>query len=281
LHQKLVLALKGNHMLNRNQVLQKSSSLAPPRLVGILNLTPDSFSDGGRFNAAASALAYAEKLINDGADGMDIGAESTRPGAVPLSHIQEWQRLDGILQPVINLCRNNNVVLSVDTRHPATAKKAIELGANWINDVSGFESVQMIDAVKNSGTSLVFMHNLGVPADKNIILPAGADPVALIIKWAAGRISELEKHGVDKSRLIFDPGLGFGKDATQSWEIVNRIQEFKILGVKILVGHSRKSFLNATTLLEKDSATLALSINLAQKGVDYLRVHDVVGHRWV
>lgn len=241
------------------------------RLVGIVNITPDSFSDGGHNLSPKTALRAIDTMERDGADIIDIGAESTRPGATSLTHEQEWERLSGVLPGVINIAQ-----FSIDTRHPQTASKAIRLGADWVNDVSGFSNPAMIEAVRGSDCRLVIMHSLTVPADKNVILPLDSDPVELIINWARERFAMLEKSGIDSSRFIFDPGIGFGKNAQQSMEIINGAERFKELGVPLLFGHSRKSFLGEGA---GDDATIKISQLLAEKGVDYLRVHDIKNHR--
>jgi dihydropteroate synthase len=245
------------------------------KLIGILNLTPDSFSDGGKYNAIETALNQTQKLIDDGASVIDIGAESTRPNATPINAAEEWLRLEKILPEIIRLCHQNKILSSLDTRHAASAKKAIALDIDWINDVSGFESAAMIDAVKDSNVSLVFMHNLGVPADKNKTLPADADVIETLLHWAKNKITQLTNAGIAQNRLIFDAGIGFGKNAEQSWQIINNIAKLKTLPVPILIGHSRKSFLGD---VDKDAATIKASITMAKQGVDYLRVHDVKGH---
>jgi dihydropteroate synthase len=251
------------------------------QLIGILNLTPDSFSDGGKYNGAA-AVAHVRQLIADGAAVIDIGAESTRPGAAPLSHEEEWARLDGVLQEIIVICNSYNILTSLDTRHPESAKKAISLGIDWINDVDGFNNPKMIDAVKDSDVPLVVMHSLGVPADKDKTISEDVEPVSFVMEWARGKIAELAGQGIAPERLIFDPGIGFGKTAEQSWRLMENIQAFQVLGTKILVGHSRKSCLSVLSggdsTPERDLKTIAVSITLAANGVDYLRVHDVASH---
>lgn len=241
-------------------------------LVGIINITPDSFSDGGINFDLKAALANIQRLIDDGADVIDIGAESTRPNATPISHEEEWTRLE----PVLSQLTNIPIPISIDTRHAQTAKKALALGINWINDVSGFSSPEMVSAVRDSDCKLVVMHSLTVPADKNIILPLNSDPVELIINWAKERFAELEKAGISHDRVIFDAGIGFGKNPEQSMAIINGIARFKELSVPILIGHSRKSFLGNDA---SDEATIKLSQFLAENGVDYLRVHNVKRHR--
>ncbi|MCE3231963.1 MAG: folKP [Rickettsiaceae bacterium] len=245
------------------------------KLVGILNITPDSFSDGGKFTQVSSALLQAEKLITDGAAVIDIGAESTRPNAIPINADEEWQRLEQILPAIIKLCHQRQVLASLDTRHAFTAEKAIDLGIDWINDVDGFNQSGMIDTVKNSHAHLVFMHSLGVPADKNKTLPSNIDVIQLVYQWAENKILQLQQAGIAKEHLIFDPGIGFGKTPLQSWQLINNIEAFQSLGVKILVGHSRKSFLGDG---DRDVATLAVSKELIVKKVDYLRVHEIIQH---
>jgi dihydropteroate synthase len=247
------------------------------KLVGIANLTPDSFSDDGQYNSTQAALAHIMQLVEDEADSVDIGAESTRPGAVPLTHEEEWQRLE----PVLNQLPTP-VVFSVDTRHPQTAAKALALGAGWINDVSGFANPAMVEAVKHSDCKLVVMHSLSIPADKNIVLSDSVDIIQELLSFIHTRVGYLENRGIAKERILFDPGIGFGKTPVQSAYILEHIAAFKPLGVPLYIGHSRKSFLglpkDATNAM-RDEATLAVSKKLIEYGVDYLRVHNVKAHR--
>ena len=244
------------------------------KIVAIVNVTPDSFSDGGSSFSPADAIAHIERAIAGGADVIDIGAESTRPGAAPLTTDEEWSRLEPVLS---NLPKSRHIEFSVDTRHAKTATNALIKGVNWINDVSGFCDDAMIDAVSGSNCKLVLMHSLSVPADKNIVLPDDVDVIDEIIRFAHARISHMEERGIDTSRIIFDPGIGFGKTTEQSQIIIDGITHFLQLGVPLLVGHSRKSFLGGG-LQERDAATLKLSKTLAMQGVSYLRVHDVRAH---
>ena len=220
------------------------------KLVGILNITPDSFSDGGLHFTPEKAVGAAREMIRQGAAIIDIGAESTRPGATALSSAEEWARL----QPVLAALKD--IPFSVDTRHAETASKALAAGAAWINDVSGFSDAAMVAAVKSNNCKLVFMNSLSVPASRDIVLPLKADAVTLILAWAKERIAALEAAGIVKNRLIFDPGIGFGKTREQSFALLRGIEKFKVLGVPILVGHSRKSFLGKE---KRDEATLLLS----------------------
>jgi len=260
------------------------------KLVGIVNVTPDSFSDGGTSFRPEDAISAIIRLIDEGASVIDIGAESTRPGATPLSPEEEWQRLEPVLEL---LPRTVGVEYSLDTRHIQTAKKArnIQLahGAFWLNDVSGFADPAMGQLARDSGSKIVLMHSLSVPADKNIVLPEGTDVVKELLAFANQRIQTLEALGVKREQIIFDPGLGFGKSATQSWEIIENIKKFQALGVPLFVGHSRKSFLSyphrimseAGNPQTRDEQTLVVSGYLAKQGVEYLRVHDVAAHQRV
>ncbi len=282
--------------LARSISISGLSLIKKPELVGIINITPDSFSDGGLNFSLQSALTNIQKLVEDGVDIIDIGAESTRPNATPISHEEEWTRLEPILFHLVGFA----IPISVDTRHAETARKALALGVRWINDVSGFSSIEMVAEVRDSDCKLVVMHSLSVPADKNIILPVDADPVEMIIEWAKARFLELEKAGISRDRIIFDAGIGFGKNAAQSQAIIDGVARFKELAVPVLIGHSRKSFLQnchpelvegschdkaeisrctRNDNIDKDDATINISRFLAENGVDYLRVHNVKRHR--
>lgn len=245
------------------------------KLLAILNLTPDSFSDGGQVD---DVLAAIDRLIEDGTDGIDIGAESTRPGATPLAPEAEWARLEPVLAEAIDHCHTRGVIVSLDTRHAHTAWRALELGVDWINDVGGFGDAAMIEAVKASDCKLVVMHALTIPADAGITLPDDADPVAEIARFFDERRQELEEQGIAPDRLIYDPGIGFGKSRRQSLALMQRMDE---LEAPLLVGHSRKSFLSLFTdrpAAERDDLTLAFSAMMAGK-VAWLRVHEVKRHR--
>jgi dihydropteroate synthase len=257
--------------------LQKKETLpmAETRLVGILNLTPDSFSDGGKFSDKDAALDAISRMIAAGAHVIDIGAESTRPGAPPVSPQEEWRRLEPVLQSLASV-KQPNISFSLDTRHAENAAKALEIGIDWINDVTGFISPAMINAVKASSCTLVMMHSLGIPANRSITLPQSANVTETLITWAKERIALLEQQGILRNRIVFDPGIGFGKTPQQSFALIRDIKKFMTLGVRVMVGHSRKSFL--ASLGDRDDATLAASFYLAEQGVDYLRVHDVPRH---
>lgn len=250
------------------------------RLVGILNLTPDSFSDGGQFLNVSDALVQAKKLVLEGAEILDIGAESTRPGASPVLPENEWRRLVPVLSAIKDHLQAWSVKpkLSVDTRHYEVAEKAIDLGVDWINDVSGFSNSKMRRLMAESAVKCVIMHNLGVPANKNKVMSNQPDICEQILHWAKQRFNELILAGVTPEQLIFDIGIGFGKTAQQSAYLLKNIKRFQCLGFPLLLGHSRKSFLNLITDIpysERDFETALFSYQFALQGVNYLRIHNV------
>ena len=244
-------------------------------LVGIVNFTPDSFSDGDARMDAALACKKIEDQLMAGAVVVDIGAESTRPGATPLSASEEWDRLSALFAMLAP--QTGHWPLSLDTRHPDNAKRALDIGFRWINDVSGFVNPHMVEAVKHYECKLVMMHSLSVPADKALFVPETVDIIGLLDGFARAQLASLQAQGVEASRVIFDPGIGFGKTAATSRQIMQRIAEMKALGVPILVGHSRKSFL-AQEPGDRDQSTLRWSLHLRAEQVDYIRVHDVAAH---
>ena len=243
------------------------------QIVGILNLTPDSFSDGGLIHSIDHAVKQVDLMIEQGADIIDIGAQSTRPGALEITDEEEWLRLSPYLPEI----RRNfpGLIISLDTYHPKTAKLAIECGVNWINDVSGGLNPHMQDVIQQSGCMAVLMHSLSVPVDPGIIIPEQANLISVIADWVS---TVLEKY--DTHKTILDIGVGFGKSPIQSWELLRRADEWLALHPQWLVGHSRKSFFGKQiNVLERDLETHIVSTQLALKNVPYLRVHDVAGTR--
>lgn len=254
--------------------------MSETKLVGIVNVTPDSFSDGGAQLDAADAVAAIDRLILEGASVIDIGAESTRPGATPVLPSEEWLRLEPVLAELERF--PSAVEFSVDTRHVVTAKKSLDYGVHWINDVSGLENPDMLRLIAGSNATIVCMHSLGVPADKHKTLPPGEDVMETLFVWAEDRLRKLLAAGIESHRIIFDPGIGFGKTPQQSMQIIRDIRAFHVLGVKLMVGHSRKSFLGLpadATTEQRDHATLAVSKYLISQDVQYLRVHNVAAHK--
>lgn len=261
----------------------RAAKLHLPVWMGIVNLTPDSFSDGGELGDDARVDAHIDALYAAGAEIVDLGAESTRPGATPLSADDEWQRLEPALTRLAS--RYRGAVLrphvSIDTYHPETARRAIELGVDIINDVSGLGSEAMLDLAATTGKEFVAMHNLGVPADKTRTLPANEDPTAAVERWLEQRLDLWQRAGLDVGRIVFDPGIGFGKNALQSQRLLRDVERFHRFGLRLLVGHSRKSFMHHVTPAdrnERDLFTIGASLKLCAAGVDVLRVHNVAAH---
>jgi 2-amino-4-hydroxy-6-hydroxymethyldihydropteridine diphosphokinase / dihydropteroate synthase len=254
-----------------------------PLWMGIINLTPDSFSDGGELVDDAAVEARVAKLVGDGAEIIDLGAESTRPGAAPLTVDEEWARLEPALGRLVDRYSGSLLRprLSVDTYHVETARRALALGADIVNDVSGLTTQAMIGLAATSGAEFVAMHNLGVPADKARTLPADQDPTTAVERWLEERLREWERAGIDASRIVFDPGVGFGKNALQSLRVLRNVKRLHRFGLRLLVGHSRKSFMHhvaTTDRLDRDLFTVGASLQLAAAGVDILRVHNVAAH---
>lgn len=253
-----------------------------PLLMGILNVTPDSFSDGGRFRDPDDALAGARALLDGGAHILDVGAESTRPGGEPVDPAEERRRLEPVLAGVEGLRRERAFRLSLDTRRPEVAAWGLERGVDLLNDVTGFRDPGMMAVAAATRAELVFMHSLSVPVRRGEHLPAGADPVDVVLRWTEERLQAFGAAGVDRRRLHLDPGVGFGMSAGQSWRVVDEAGRLHAGGLPLVVGHSRKSFLaaRADRLPEdRDEATLEVSAALARKGMEVLRVHDPALHR--
>jgi dihydropteroate synthase len=241
------------------------------KLVGILNVTPDSFSDGGLFDDPSAALAQADRLFSDGAYMIDIGAESTRPGATPLTWQQEWQRLETILPLLI---RKYPGRLSLDTYHPETAAKALDLGDVVINDVTGLSDPAMVDLIIARGARCIISHLPGsdIQAAHKGDLLDNAEQVKQDLLAKAGM---LLKSGLLKERIILDPGIGFGKTPRLNRDLIR----FAELAPEypVMVGYSRKRFLGQKRMeLEPNLDAGRAAI---KAGAAYLRVHDVAGHR--
>ena len=254
-----------------------------PLWMGIVNLTPDSFSDGGELADAATVDAHVSALVGAGAEYIDVGAESTRPGATRLTADEEWSRLAPTLGRVLERYKGAALRprISIDTYHLGTARRALELGVDVINDVSGLTHPAMMELAASGTADWVAMHNLGVPADKTRVLPADQDPTDAVERWLEERLSEWTRAGLDLGRIVFDPGIGFGKNALQSLRLLRNVDRFRRYGLRLLVGHSRKSFMHhvaAADRAERDLFTVGASLKLCAQGVDILRVHNVAAH---
>ncbi len=252
------------------------------KIVGILNVTPDSFSDGGKFSSLDSALNHAEKMIEEGVDVIDVGAESTRPNATPISAEQEWARLEKILPAVVALAKKHRVQTSIDSYHFATIQKAQEIGVEIINDVSGLVDEKIVDFIAAKNIQTILMHNLAIHANPDLVVNRNLNIDREILTWASTKITALEKKNVRKSQLIFDPGIGFAKDAHQSILILKNINAYRSLGLPLYIGHSKKSFLDSVNISgDRAEKTLVVSEFLVEKNVEFLRVHDVKAHRFL
>ena len=275
------LKVPGNKRGNTVLELFRHLQIKIPTWMHILNVTPDSFSDGGKLNLN-NFKAILQKISEQHIHIVDLGAESTRPGAVPVSPKEEWQRLKPYIEMFFNFYKNKifRPKLSVDTRYSQTAKQVVDMGVDIINDVSGL-SDEMLELLKDTDVEYILMHSVTVPASRKEILSVNEDPVDEIKKWLNKKINILEKHSISLDRVIFDPGLGFGKNADQCMEILKRINEFYCFPLRILVGHSRKSFMNmfsSDNPAERDSESAGVSCALVEKGVDILRVHEADFH---
>ena len=254
-------------------------------LMGIVNITMDSFSDGGLFVDADAAVAQSQQLFYEGATIIDLGAESTRPGREALVTPQrEWARLEPVIQALTSHWDHSNwrPRISVDTRHATTAQKAIEAGVDWINDVSGFQDPAMMTAVACSAVRAVCMHSLSIPPSPLHVLPRSKDPLTAIKRWGFDCLERFDQAGVDPSRVILDPGIGFGKSPHQNIEIIRRCHALRDWPCDILVGHSRKSFHQLVTgcgASQRDMETAIGTVALYDQGINYIRVHDV-GLSW-
>ena len=242
-------------------------------VMGILNVTPDSFYDGGRYEALEAALDRAERLIEAGADIIDVGGESTRPGADPVSVEEEIDRV----VPVIEELADAGASISIDTRKAAVARAALDAGADILNDVSGLEDPDMRLVAAEYDVPVVVMHSIQTPVDPDADIEYD-DVVSETIDALAERVLLAEKAGLDRSQIIVDPGLGFGKTATESFELLDRLGEFRSLGCPVLVGHSRKSMFELVDRGGSDerlASTVAASALAVERGADIVRVHDV------
>lgn len=249
------------------------------KIVGILNITPDSFSDGNLFNTSSNASKQLTKLILDGADVIDIGAISTRPNAPTLSVDEEIRRFKEVLPGITPLLASNNIEISIDTFHPETIKFLSDhIPISWINDQSGLKDEKLIEIAKELNCKILIMHQLGLPADPNRILSNELNVTHTVKNWLLSKVEYLIANGIRKDKIIIDPGLGFGKSALQSWDLIKTSDEFTGMDYPVLFGHSRKSFLNLVTnasFSERDLESAIISYQLALKGAAYLRVHNV------
>lgn len=237
-------------------------------VMGIVNVTPDSFSDGGKFLSPEDAINYATELVEDGADILDLGAESTRPNAAYISADEEFSRLEKVLPALINL----GVPISIDTYKPEVAAQTLELGADIINDVHGLEDSRMIDVAKKFNAPVIAVHNERC---------CDCDIICDVKKFFQRTIANCAARDFDTTQIIFDPGIGFGKNYEDDLKLLRRIDELKTLDgeeIPLLLGVSRKRVIGRATGFEidkRDEATGAICVHAISKGFDIMRVHNV------
>ena len=246
-----------------------------PLLMGIVNVTPDSFSDGGAYLSHDAAVRHALQLAEDGAGILDIGGESTRPGAAPVPVDEEMRRVVPVIERV---AAQTEVLISVDTTKAEVARAALKAGAAIVNDISGLTFDPAMPAVcRDHEAGVVCMHIQGTPQTMQDH-PHYEDVVRNIREYFVERLAALEGEGIPSERIVLDPGIGFGKTAEHNLEILSSVRAFRELGRPVLIGHSRKRFLKrilGRPLDEQSFGTVGVSLALALQSVDILRVHDV------
>ena len=248
-------------------------NIKTPAVMGILNVTPDSFSDGGSHRSASDAVTHALNMIDDGASIIDIGAESTRPG---FSHVPVAEELSRLVPVIRGIREVSDITISVDTMKSVVAYEAISAGADVINDVNAFREEGMFECASETGAPIILMH---CPFDMDIVHQRDmvGDPIPQMISFFEERIAMAEDHGIRKEGIVLDPGIGFGKTMEQNAEIIARSSELKI-GQPLLMGLSRKRVLaHMYPDMDRDEATIRASMMSIEKGADIVRVHDVKG----
>ena len=256
---------------NLSRALQESPF---PLVMGVLNVTPDSFSDGGLFSDINSALRHAEKMLAEGANIIDLGGESTRPGAVDISADEEIYRVIPVLKAI---SRELQVPVSVDTSKPEVMRAAIDAGAAMINDVKALQEPGALEVLSASGVSLCLMHMQGTPRTMQTA-PQYDDVVEDIIHFLLSRVSACVAAGIEVSRIAIDPGFGFGKTLADNFTVLGHLGRFSELGYPVLAGFSRKSMLGqllGLPVAQRVNASSVVAALAAERGVSILRVHDV------
>ena len=248
--------------------------LSVPQVMGILNVTPDSFSDGGRFNTLDAALAQAERMVGQGAAILDVGGESTRPGAQAVPVDEEMARV----LPVIERLRAEfDIPVSIDTSKPELMRAAVAAGAGMINDVSALRAPGAVAAAAATGVPVCLMHMQGEPRTMQSA-PQYDDVVADIIEYLDSRVTACVAGGIPRERLLVDPGFGFGKTLAHNLVLLRDLRELQRLGLPVLVGISRKSMLGAVTgraVDQREAASVAAAVMAVERGARIVRVHDV------
>jgi dihydropteroate synthase len=256
------------------ELRERSIDLSVPRVMGILNVTPDSFSDGGRYQDPASALDQAMQIEKEGGDLIDVGGESTRPGAVPISVEEEWSRLEPVLEKIQ---AKITIPVSVDTRRGEVARRALGLGAQIINDISGGRDPGLLKAVAEAGCGYVLMHMRGEPGDMMERAQYG-DVVVEVQQELKKSLDRVCAAGVSSQKICIDPGFGFAKKSEQNFQLFQALESFRQWDYPLMVGISRKRMLRE--LVGEDPAALkgasvVSAVWAVQRGAQIVRVHDV------
>lgn len=280
-------------MMLRWQCRDRVLTFEHPRLMGVLNVTPDSFSDGGAFFAPDAAIARGEELFAQGADVVDVGGESSRPGAASVEESEEFRRV----QPVLQTLHSKGLgLLSIDTRKASVAKEALEAGVAIVNDISGLQGRAMRALVAKTGAGAIIMHMQGEPRTMQEA-PDYEDVSAEVTSWLAAQLELCEAEGIAREQLAVDPGIGFGKTAAHNLALLHDLARIASLGRPVVVGASRKSFIGEVTglaLTERLPGSLAALAIAVWNGAHLLRVHDIresraalklvraiqIGHDW-
>jgi dihydropteroate synthase len=251
--------------------------LSRAQVMGVLNVTPDSFADGGRFLFEADAIGRVREMLSDGADIIDIGGESTRPGAAPTTEDEELGRVIPLLRAVRSACDDKAVPISVDTRKAAVMRTAIAAGASMINDVSALRGPGALEAVVGTGVGVCLMHMRGEPENMQR-LAEYTDVVAEIGAFLSERASACSAAGIDHDRIVLDPGFGFGKTVEHNLDLLRGLPRIVALGYPVLVGLSRKATIGALTgraVDDRTTGSVAAALAAVSRGASIVRVHDV------
>jgi 2-amino-4-hydroxy-6-hydroxymethyldihydropteridine diphosphokinase/dihydropteroate synthase len=279
-----LLALMGNNFHTNNHLFSRpflNSFVLFPKFVGVVNITEESFSDGGLYNTSEKAIAQVFKLAEEGASVIEIGAQSTTYGATLHSPEEEYAILEPVLEALQPFMEDRSLVISVDTFCPAVIRKILHCySIAWINDVTGELDDSTLKLINDHDCKLCIMHSLTVPSRKDVVIPRDRKSTDTVLSWIQTKVTHLLALGFPPENIIVDPGIGFGKTVYQNIALLQDIAALKKLGFQVLVGHSRKSYLEAFSAKEasqRDIETIAVSATL-KKSADFLRVHNVSDH---
>lgn len=275
-----LLHLRSDVMVGGQPLIEQTGP-DQPLWMGILNITPDSFSDGGRWTGVDEVEATVTSWAEAGVHIIDIGAESTRPNADMVDPVVEWRRIAPVLERLTERLADHPLrpLLSLDSRNVATLERGVAGGVDLINDVSGLDNPDVCAFVAASNLPVIAMHAMTVPVVPNEALTADMPAVDHIERWLEHKQADWAGAGIDLSQIIIDPGIGFGKTPAQSIELLANVPRLRSHGHRVAVGHSRKSFMTGFTehpAAERDPETLGLSLSLARQGADIIRVHDPI-----